>query len=882
MATAARLPAVEVVAAPRPLPAALPRLDIAVFAGFAERGPCHVPVRIGSLSDFVSTFGGHLPLALNPATGTVAEAGLAPGVAAFFAGGGRECHVIRLARTAESDARWQAVAGRPPQPADQAEAGCFPLAALLAGAPAERFAPQLVASSVGSWSDRLLLHARVSAFPAGAAGWDPLPGGVRLRAPAGVAAGDLVAFTEPGGEVRHLVAVRADGADLLLVHAGSHVPADPGSAGLPRPVEVRRAPGADPEPATLAAAAGAFRLETPGAAAIHPGDWLSVTASGLDLLLLVQGSGGSAVTGRGFSARPPLLPDPGATLAVLRLDLEIEEGQRRTRLAGLGLTPLAPASLWGLAGQPLAFDPRPSGLDGLAARFGADALSPRERALLGTAILPLGLSDRFEVQPSVRHSGRPPLARDGLSALDETIFLDPALASLEAIAVARSARQLAHVEGVALLGLHAAAPLLDGSADAPALLAVPDCAQGPFMPAPGLGPAPTIPPAPAPPDWEGPFGACAPPPATPPLAGPSGPVANRPFRLAWPLQPAGVTLRLEEAGDPGFAGAIALGGLEPDGVTLAARPPGHHFFRLRAEQGGLASGWSTLAVTVAQAGHVVASGGPARAAAAAVRQRVRVGLVRLAAGTGEALALLSFPPDADAAAEAADFARLAPGAGSIDRLGAPEGAALSHALAIHPWLRPLTGEGGGMPPEGAVAAAIAARAARPFVSPANARLAAAGRIPPLVRPGEAEALLAAAVAPVWPTPSGPILLDQPLLSLGTGHPVSEVSTRLLLIRLRRALLAAGQPLVFEPLSDATRRGLERALDAVLARFARAGALGRAGARVPYRLVVTDHPGDRDSGRLVAELSIAPAAPVRALALTLELRPGALALAEAAA
>lgn len=882
MASAARLPAVDVVAAPRPVPAALPRVDVAVFAGFAARGPVHRPVAIRSLADFVATFGGPLLLASDPATGAMRQAGLGSCVAAFLAGGGRDCHVIRLARTAESDARWQAVAGRVPQPAHQAEAGRFPLAALLTGAPADSFAAVLSAASPGSWSDGLLLRARVSSTPAGAAGWDSIPGGLRLRAPAGVAAGDLLAFTEASGTVRYLVAVRPDGADFLLVHAAAHAPAVPDPAAPPLAVTVQQAPGAPLQPAVLDSAGGQFRVTLADAAALRPGDWLALAAPGLALVLRVTGTGAGSVTGPVFRVLPPALPVPDATLAVVRLDLDVEAGRSHSRHSGLGLSPLAPASLWSLAGPDLGFGPPPPGLAALAGRFGTEALAAPDLALLGTAVLPLGLSDRFEVQPTVRHSGRPPLARDGLSALDETVFLDPALVGLDSAAVARAARALAHVEGIALLGMHAAAPLLDGSPGSPALLAVPDLGQGPFAEAAAPGPAPPpLPPAPVA-VASGPFGACTPPPATPPLSGPARVSHATAFRLAWPVQPAGVSLRLEESADPRFAATVPVGELEADGVTLAPRPPGHHYFRLRAEAGGLVSGWSAIVVTVMRAAFAIATDPAARAVAAAVRQRVHLALVRLAAGTGEALALLSFPPDADAAAEAADLARLAPGAGGADRLGAAEGAALSHALALHPWLRPLGMAETPMPPEGAVAGAIAARAQRPFVSPANIRLAAAGRLPPASSPGSAEALLAAAVAPLWPTPSGPLLLDQPLLSLGTGHPVAEVSTRLLLIRLRRALLAAGQPLVFEPLSDTSRRGLERALDSVLARFARAGALGRAGARAPYRLAVTAHPGDIDGGRLVAEVSIAPAAPLRAIMLTLEQRPGALTVAEAAA
>ena len=44
------------VAAP-PMPEAMPRMDVAAFIGFAERGPLHCPVAIEDMSQFVKVFG---------------------------------------------------------------------------------------------------------------------------------------------------------------------------------------------------------------------------------------------------------------------------------------------------------------------------------------------------------------------------------------------------------------------------------------------------------------------------------------------------------------------------------------------------------------------------------------------------------------------------------------------------------------------------------------------------------------------------------------------------------------------------------------------------------------------------------------------------------
>ena len=52
--------------APRSLPG-LPRMDVALFAGFAARGPCHRALTLDSARAFEETFGDTLPLARDDA-----------------------------------------------------------------------------------------------------------------------------------------------------------------------------------------------------------------------------------------------------------------------------------------------------------------------------------------------------------------------------------------------------------------------------------------------------------------------------------------------------------------------------------------------------------------------------------------------------------------------------------------------------------------------------------------------------------------------------------------------------------------------------------------------------------------------------------------------
>lgn len=62
------------------------RTDVAGFVGIAAAGPLHTPVRIESMTQFTSIFGGHTP-----------QGYLAYAVEGFFANGGETCWIVRVA-----------------------------------------------------------------------------------------------------------------------------------------------------------------------------------------------------------------------------------------------------------------------------------------------------------------------------------------------------------------------------------------------------------------------------------------------------------------------------------------------------------------------------------------------------------------------------------------------------------------------------------------------------------------------------------------------------------------------------------------------------------------------------------------------------------------
>lgn len=90
------LPGISFEAAPPPLAESLPRMDIAGFVGFAERGPIGIPVPVEDLERFRDVFGGPVALARDEETGRMDTSHLLPAVDAFFQNGGRRCWVVRV------------------------------------------------------------------------------------------------------------------------------------------------------------------------------------------------------------------------------------------------------------------------------------------------------------------------------------------------------------------------------------------------------------------------------------------------------------------------------------------------------------------------------------------------------------------------------------------------------------------------------------------------------------------------------------------------------------------------------------------------------------------------------------------------------------------
>ena len=156
-----RLPGFRFETQAPPLPEVLPRMDIAVFVGFAAAGPLQTPVAVESEPQFTAIFGEDAPLAWDVVRGAEVHAYLGPAVRAFFRNGGQRCWIIRVARQTANES----------QPLNRARYNYFPIpylarAAFNLNGQISGVTPAFaVGRSEGSWSDALRVSTALLSRP---------------------------------------------------------------------------------------------------------------------------------------------------------------------------------------------------------------------------------------------------------------------------------------------------------------------------------------------------------------------------------------------------------------------------------------------------------------------------------------------------------------------------------------------------------------------------------------------------------------------------------------------------------------------------------------------------------------------------------------------
>lgn len=919
------LPGIRVDIAPAPVAEALPRMDVAVFAGFAERGPCHRAIALSSAAAYETVFGGDCPLAYDSASGVRLTANLAAAIRGFFSNGGKRCWAIRLAET-DDLAAVRATLGVADPGSRPATTGSFLMPGLLSRLPAPDDATSIIApamlsaASPGSWSDAMQLAARVARRPVAITGQRRVPYGLAFADQGVLASGDLIELIGGNGLVtRYAKVLRLAGGEVLALWIASFariVDADPAIVKNGH-VRIAGAPGIFSAVLTEGATS-VLALDPAAAPLLARGRWVRFRHQGEASWLRVDTIQEEKAIGPAWQQVASRMPAGSLAAAQVTIDIAEHRPDDDRVQAGLAPAPEGNGAIQGLvdadlyhadpANRSAAIRPgfavsreesaaialgyRGSGADasfaGIAARFGKPDFTAADRIALRSSWLPIGLDASFGEPAGPLPQAADPLVRDGLSRFDEKLFLDPRLADLRGAGLVQAAAAIRDLEEQQLFGVHAALDIAGDLFPEPSLLAVPDAVQPGWEV--GAPPDAVLPPqrdAPAMPDWRTHKGGCPSTDttalttpdygafldsttmllATPVLTGPVGPVAADMFTLSWGPQPLGSVVILEEAARADFSDAVEiLRDTAVEHLDISGRAQGVHYYRLHIELDGNVSSYASIGVVLRAASYVATPVDAVRLA------RLQIATLRIAGAGGDFFVLLSLPRQfrtAGATAHATLLTTLAPGAGSAGQLGSDEQRLLSYGALYHPWLV-ARGSAGlvSSPPEGAVAGLMAARAQNrgAWIAPANDPLQDIVGLDPALPEAELLSLDRARVNMVRRLPLGFTLYDADTLS--NERDWRQINVRRLMMLLSRTLRRRGMTYVFEPNGPVLRRAVERSLTATLDDLQQRGAFAGASSAQSYRVAVQESDADLDGGRLVVEIGVAPAQAIRFLNILL--------------
>ncbi len=562
-----RLPGIRIDVTPPASAETLPRMDVAVFVGFAATGPLHVPVVLESVAQYAAVFGPDAPLAWDELRGESVLAHLGPTVRAFFSNGGSRCWVIRVARSSTSEAlRRRVDASSLTGTRGIATTNVLAIPGVLSlSADGKAITPAHAdARCEGSWSDGLRVSSALSVRSFGIDGYSPDTASPSTRftfcTRVGLRAGDLIdvgdssdvnryaivdavrASAEPGGA--YDVSATMCAAFERLAEMGSPARAMPGDATVSG---FAASVGATLFPTSAVDGAWSVHFASPVASTLAHGQWARWT-DGADVVWLrmdeiareaafvgsppemsstsiVATASGPAWRER--SAKPPIGTGAIRQGHVLSLDLRVGSNESDFRLNGVGLTPLHAAAWWNQLNDVALYSPAPNlGASRSTRVIAGDVprfpLSPTightERAWL-----PLGVEPVFGATLAPQPPRFTALERDGLADFGAELFLDPELASTPVQTLLELSDNIRFIRADArlLLGMHAALSIgAGGLFNEASLLAIPDAVHLGWEPRPLADvQVPRPEPMAAPPHWRTHRGACAAGDSTP-LTGP--------------------------------------------------------------------------------------------------------------------------------------------------------------------------------------------------------------------------------------------------------------------------------------------------------------------------------------------------------------------------
>jgi hypothetical protein len=886
------------VASPRRLPGfrfedrapsrdSLPRMDVALFAGFAERGPVNRPVAIEDVGQFQTVFGAVATLAFDVARGTPLRAQLAPAVRMFFANGGRRCWVIRLATAPKTNG--------------------FRIPGLLA--------PFLLeARSPGSWADDVAVSATLTSERRAARSWLPSTSILEVldTRTAPIAPGDLLRLTWRDAGVEAYAGVAAttvfdaaqagSGRYRLRAEFGEQRWFDTGGPAASNGTAILlsgRAVQASVETA-VASPLGAddktlLDLDAAPEDAPRPGEVITASFGAdhlvltVDAVMVANGSGSPSGTtvrlrGRGLWCRDTALPSDLPVVERLTLDLWAREGAAPPRrLGNLGLAAGHRRHLGSLPNDCAVYGVA----DALDGTPWSDAITPRF-PLAGTGntslCIPFGVTALPTHYLDAAVPAGAPLERDGLATFALSLFIDPVLANSFTATLQDDSDFLRFVarQDREPWGIHRALTV-----DEPSLIAVPDAAQ------PGWEPmTPDYPLAPDPsaslaqdscPKDD--FIECGAVLGKAPVLESTTDAGDAGVSIEWTAEPRADRFVVEESTSRDWRGAVVVFEGDADRVTLPARAAGDYYYRVRGS-GAYPTEWSNgVAIRIAPgAGFRVRRASEYRDDVLLAVHRV---LLRMCAARRNAVAVLSLPRHYDDRSVAEHVRRLSPVAvasradleaedrmaehpGAVAPSVPPLSAGEVHALnfgALYDtwaWARDERGEIAELAPDGPACGVIARRTNQrgAWIAPANEALRGIVALAKPTSRERRELLQNIQVNVAAPGASGFVLFSADTLS--TDDDLRPVSVRRLLILLHRLAIERGSTYVFEPNDDAFRRLVQRGFEALLGDLFQRGAFAGSTADTAFQVVTGESLNTRqsiDQGRFIVELRVAPSRPL---------------------
>jgi hypothetical protein len=508
----------------------------------------------------------------------------------------------------------------------------------------------------------------------------------------------------------------------------------------------------------------------------------------------------------------------------------------------------------------------------------------------GEVYLPVGL-DTLLTQfagPLPQESSETAIERDGLALFGPELFLDKALVDFSYTALIGQADYLKYFapQTRLLRGVYAGL-----EADEATLIAVPDALHRGWAKQPAADPPLPVPSPPlARPEWWT-FLPCNERDNLPVVARPrrenflanglkivAPPVLQtsqeRPsgaFTLSWTTTENAI-YELEEATRPDWSGVTLIYTGIAETFTVYGRDPGVFYYRVRATVAGTMSDWSNgVWVNPNQPANWQLQ--PPDLYRENTLLAVQRALLRLCAARGDLLAILGLPAHYREEQSLAYLDTLKSPVGPLVAVGEAismplaglEDVALSYGALYHPWLTgsephnltKLRDE----PPEGAACGLLARRtlARGAWLAPANELLQEVIGLTPRIKIASWEDLQEAGLNLFEQLPRGFVSLSA--VTLSNDADLRPINVRRLLMLLRRLTLRRGATYVFEPNDDAFARQIQRDFEILLGDLFKQGAFAGPTPGEAFQVNVPSTAQNRDSGRFIVELKVAPSMPL---------------------